>query len=276
MPIEGSKPPKISFIIFILYYPDPLLYFSFIIFIFYYSHPLSSSSSIISILYHLHLLLSPTFIILILYYPYPLSSLSFIIIILYHPHLLSSSSFIIFILYYPHPLSSASFIILILYHLHPLLSSSSIILILYYLHLSLSLCLIMYNLQIHPHFHLHYRQPYRSYRPIILLMYLLLLISNIKQDVPRLKSNLGFFLWAFSEEPGCPTTIYPADKIWRLRQFQKKQRKFNSLGDRSDGIMRICIGGKGQGKKKKIYIYIYIFGKMFQKNKATFFIMKIG
>ena len=193
-----------------------------------------SSSFIILILYHPYILLSPSFIILILYYfyllscssfilpipyhPYPLSFSSFITLVLYRSHPLSSSSFIIFILYHPCPLSSSSVIILSLYHLHPTLSSSPIILVLYYFYLSLSLPLIIYDLQIHPQFHLHYPQPYRSYRPIILLLLLLITIifswrflesqgaqqrnirqtkfggwDNSRKDVPNTPKNPRFF-----------------------------------------------------------------------------------
>ena len=161
-------------------------------------------------LYHPHPLLSPSFI----------ASFSFIILILYRPHALSSSSFIL-ILYHPHPLSSSSVIILILYRQHPL---SFIILILYPPRplLSSSSSLSMYHRQIHPHFHLQYPQPYRSYRPMILLTCILLLITNIKQDAPRREPNLGIFLRAFSKEPGRPTTPPPPNKISRLGQFQER------------------------------------------------------
>ena len=112
---------------------------SFIILVFYHPHPLSSSSFIILIFCRLH---PPSFIILVLYHPRPLSSSSFIILILYHPHPLSSSSFIILILYRPH-LSSSAFIIFIFHYLS----------------------FIIYDPQIHPHFHLHYPHPYRPCCP---------------------------------------------------------------------------------------------------------------
>ena len=113
--------------------------------------------------------------ILILYHPQPLSCSSFTTRILYQPRLLSSLSFSY--PYHPHPLSTSSFIILILYRPY-----RKNIFIICYSHLEfLSLLvtsLIMNNFSIQPHFYLNYPQPHHSYRAIILLIYILLVMTT--------------------------------------------------------------------------------------------------